>query len=424
MDLPKAWTPLFLGLLLAGAIGPGPAAAQEEEALQFVLAVGSGLATAAELEFNFSTPGARSLAMGGAFVGRADDASAAYANPAGLVELTQPEVSVEIRNWTYTAKLGLPSLEDDMFVAAGEGDLKTDGILFASVVYPRDRWTVAAYRFALAGYDFGSAVRGTLSADVVTYGLAGAYRFDNGLSVGAVLVRNELSVEATAPLPFQSLGSRADDATTVGNVGLLWRLNDHWSFGAVYREGPEFELTNTALAGLPAPLAVSPSFKVPDVTGFGFGWRPTSRLVLNVDLVRVSYSQTQEATGLGAIQNLLLDRPFGLFTFDDADEIHLGMEYSFWNKKGAPAIRFGTWWDPAHKVRFVPADGLDETEFLPGVSEASVASALAQRFDGGDDRLHVSAGFGFVIGRRFQLDAGVDVSKQTESVSVSTLVRF
>ena len=427
---PKKTTAFWLApLLLAAAIAPRPVAAQDEPedmALELALAVGSGLATAAELEFNFSNPGARSLAMGGAFVGRADDASAAYANPAGLVELTEPEVSVEIRNWTYTAKLGLPSVVDEGgFVPAGEGDLKTDGILFASYVYPRDRWTVATYRFALAGYDLRNPQGGTLKTDVVTYGVAGAFRFDNGLSLGVVLVRNELSVEMGAPSPFESLRSRVDDSTIVGNVGLLWRPNDRWSFGAVYREGPEFSLTSSpALAELLADQGVFFNFKVPDVAGIGFGWRPTSRLVLNADLVRVSYSQTQEATGLGGIENLLLDRSFGRFTFEDADEVHFGMEYSFWNAKGAPAIRFGTWWDPAHKVRFLGGDDLDDTEFLPGVSEASIARALEERFDGGEDRLHVSAGFGVVIGRRFQLDAAVDVSDQTESVSVSTLVRF
>src|SRR4029453_19508395 len=51
------------------------------------------------LQFNFGNPGARSLAMGGAFLGRADDASAAEANPAGLTILRKPEVSVELRNY-------------------------------------------------------------------------------------------------------------------------------------------------------------------------------------------------------------------------------------------------------------------------------------------------------------------------------------
>src|SRR5213075_3395616 len=51
------------------------------------------------LQFNFGNPGARSLGMGGAFLGLADDASAAEANPAGLTILRKPEVSIEVRNY-------------------------------------------------------------------------------------------------------------------------------------------------------------------------------------------------------------------------------------------------------------------------------------------------------------------------------------
>ena len=51
----------------------------------------------ASLQFNFSAPGARSLAMGGAFIGLADDATAAFSNPAGLTQLASKEVSFEQR---------------------------------------------------------------------------------------------------------------------------------------------------------------------------------------------------------------------------------------------------------------------------------------------------------------------------------------
>src|SRR5947199_8320409 len=51
------------------------------------------------LQFNFGNPGARSLGMGGAFIGLADDASAAEANPAGLTILRKPEFSIEARNY-------------------------------------------------------------------------------------------------------------------------------------------------------------------------------------------------------------------------------------------------------------------------------------------------------------------------------------
>ena len=48
------------------------------------------------LETSFSSPGARSLSLGGAFVAMADDATAAFANPSGLVQLARPEVSIEL----------------------------------------------------------------------------------------------------------------------------------------------------------------------------------------------------------------------------------------------------------------------------------------------------------------------------------------
>jgi hypothetical protein len=41
-------------------------------------------------QFSFSNPGARSMGLGGAFVALADDATAAFANPAGLVQTAVP----------------------------------------------------------------------------------------------------------------------------------------------------------------------------------------------------------------------------------------------------------------------------------------------------------------------------------------------
>ena len=43
-----------------------------------------------EFAFNFAGSGARSLGMGGAFVGVADDLTAAQANPAGMATFSAP----------------------------------------------------------------------------------------------------------------------------------------------------------------------------------------------------------------------------------------------------------------------------------------------------------------------------------------------
>src|SRR5260221_4817885 len=66
----------------------------------FALAPAHGFAQTSlqiPLQFDFVNPGAKSLAIGGAFAGLADDATATFANPAGLTQLNASEVSIEAR---------------------------------------------------------------------------------------------------------------------------------------------------------------------------------------------------------------------------------------------------------------------------------------------------------------------------------------
>src|SRR5438046_4823494 len=88
------------------------------------------------LQFNFGNPGARSLGMGGAFLGLADDASAAEANPAGLTILRKPEVSVEVRNFqeqqVFTTSGTYPDIQRTAFSHYSQ---RAD-VSFASFVYP------------------------------------------------------------------------------------------------------------------------------------------------------------------------------------------------------------------------------------------------------------------------------------------------
>ena len=52
------------------------------------------------MNYDFRPPGARSLAMGGAFTALADDATSVLLNPAGLVQLRRPEFSLVGKVWT------------------------------------------------------------------------------------------------------------------------------------------------------------------------------------------------------------------------------------------------------------------------------------------------------------------------------------
>ncbi len=97
------------------------------------------------LQFNFGNPGARSLGMGGAFLGLADDASAAEANPAGLTILRRPEVSLEVRNYQeqqlFTTSGTFPNLTRTAFSHYSQRVEPT----FFSFVYPIKKGTLGFY---------------------------------------------------------------------------------------------------------------------------------------------------------------------------------------------------------------------------------------------------------------------------------------
>jgi long-chain fatty acid transport protein len=97
------------------------------------------------LQFNFSNPGARAMGMGGAFLGLADDASAAESNPAGLTILRTPEVSIEGRNFEIIQQFNttgaFPDIQREGF------SIHSDRVelSFASFVYPMGNGVIAGY---------------------------------------------------------------------------------------------------------------------------------------------------------------------------------------------------------------------------------------------------------------------------------------
>ena len=161
------------------------------------------------LQFNFSNPGARSLGMGGAFTARSDDATAVYANPAGLIQLSRPEVSIEGRRWGFFNRFLAGGTQLDSASLDGlvydESDDATAGLSFLSGFYPSKsgRWVVGIFRHETVNFETGLA---TDSAGVFTNFGTGFARPRDGLldleidTVGAsfaVQVLDSLSVGAT-----------------------------------------------------------------------------------------------------------------------------------------------------------------------------------------------------------------------------------
>ena len=93
-------------------------------------------------------------------------------------------------------------------------------------------------------------------------------------------------------------------------------------------------------------------------------------------------------------------------TVDDANELHLGVEYVFLESSPVFALRAGLWHDPAHRFSYTGADPFARALFQPG-----------------EDFLHFSFGAGIAF-RRFQIDVGADLSDEVDQYAVSAIFSF
>jgi len=447
--------PLILVVLVAVVIAPAIATAQE---------------TPSTFEFSFSNPGARSLGFGGAFAALADDATAAFANPAGLVQLVSLEVSAEVRHWRYSTPYieggryegeptgtGLDTV-DGLRTAVSEEQLT--GLSFLSFVYPKGKWSFAVYRHQLANFRAQTDTQGlfhtggtgtttfrtfdrrwSTELEIVSYGAAAAYRINDRLSLGLGLVYFDGQLEA----PFEWVlfddlsgdsffgpnsylaerqlanGEMAFDDTDWGlNAGILWNLSERWSLGAFYRQGPEFRLIFEIRAGLLAEmldpsitegtsiLTVATPMQFPDVYGLGVAFRsPNGKLAVGFEWDRIEYSSIFGSFDPVVVETTEDDVDLGLeLAADDGDELRLGAEYAFLDLKPVLAMRAGVWRDPDHRFRSISSDPEHRALFQPG-----------------EDEVHVAVGIGLAF-TSFQIDLAADFSDLVNTFSLSAIYSF
>lgn len=183
------------------------------------------------LQFNFGNPGARSLGMGGAFLGLADDASAAEANPAGLTILRKREISLETRNFLEQQILTTTGTYPDTKREAFSHYSKRADVAFGSFVYPIKNFTFGVYYHApLKNSGSGQVVpqrndfTGQITADVPNFYLP------QGGGNGPVSQSECQSIRNKANDPFACLEYTVNPFLTALDV-----QEKTWGFAAAYK---------------------------------------------------------------------------------------------------------------------------------------------------------------------------------------------
>ena len=408
------------------------------------------------LEFSFSNPGARSMALGGAFVALADDATAAFANPAGLIQLVRPEISLELRRRDYSTPyteggrasgsptgLGIDTVDG---IRTSFSNETTSGLSFLSFVYPGSKWSLAIYRHQLADFMVRTELNGlfgdtedggtrreldqvtSTDFEIINNGVSGALELSESLSLGFGISYFVGSIDVSgsgylvdrfpetfwepnsflADRVFETSQFVSESSDWGINAGILWRFAEGWRLGGVYRQGPDLGYTIANRAG-PAHWEPEGSdtgsvsgltISIPDVFGVGVAYRsPSGNVTVGFEWDRVEYSVIMETLG----SELVDVTDLGL---DDADELHLGFEYVFLESTPLIAVRAGLWRDPDHRFRYEGDDPFQSALFHPG-----------------EDALHISVGAGIAF-KRLQIDVGADFSDAVDQFALSAIFSF
>jgi hypothetical protein len=325
--------------------------------------------------------GARAYGMGGAFLARADDATAASWNPAGLSYLRRPELSLVGARNSFSSEEFRPAI-DFVETESGVGRIAD----FVAATYPISLGSVSGA--AQVSYqrvvnfttdriaenpDTITSSESTGGFDVVALGTG--LRVFNSLRLGGTLNRwfNGYTQEIIREPRVGRTRGRVDQVSEYelsgwnANVGMIWEPFESLNLGVVgktpftadvslRRERTDFSPSTSAFTRNSAD-SDDVRLDLPGALGFGISWRPIGQLTLSADYTRTFWSQARirnfftlaptpegeepiKPEDSGDVFPLLPYPTFTLKAFD-AEQIRAGVEYVLIHDRVRWPIRAG-----------------------------------------------------------------------------------
>lgn len=352
--------------------------------------------------FGIYDANAKATGMGGAFIARADDASAVYYNPAGIAFLdgtnalvnllpVQPHVTVSFggevdseQRWVVVPAMFLTKKIDDR-LAAGIGVFAPIGL---GVQYPENYpGNFISYRsMGLAAF-----IRPTL-----------AYKVTDNLAVAASLDIVYSQMKIDRKLPFSMMGmpipGAVDNRVTVDGTGFgysvsaLYQAGEDFRIGAKYRACVEIDYEGDADFTTPTfgnpymdgmmdqmffDQAVTSGIDVPAEFTIGLYYKASDRLSFVADAAFTQWSSVDVIPM--AHENSMLDQDWAM-NWEDTWGFKFGAEY-FLNEQ--IALRGGYTRDyspiPAETLTPFAPDG-DRHEFTVGIGYDGAENLWGQMF--------------------------------------------
>ena len=355
--------------------------------------------------------GARAIGMGGAFIGIADDATAASWNPAGLIQLDKPELSI-VGDYNYRKEEFSSSSRPEIDNTGKIDDIELN---YFSVAYPfhfyRNMVISLNYQrlydfkrsfdyrlnYSFAGLDLEQYKNYDQDGYIGALGLATAVQIIPKISFGVTLniwtdkllwengwdaTFNEHAVGAYSNGTSTTFDTHIKDKYSQfrginANIGLLWDVNKYLTIGTVFKTPFEaslrhkynYEQTQT-ISNVTSIVSQSRvkedvDLDMPMSFGLGFAWRFSDAFSMDLDVYWTDWSEYMLTDDEGNEFSPIDGRPKSESNVDDTIQARLGAEYLFIleDKNIAIPVRAGIFYDPE------PSEGSPEDFY--GVSVGS-----------------------------------------------------
>ncbi|MCP4153962.1 MAG: hypothetical protein GY757_39915 [bacterium] len=354
---------------------------------------------------NLNGNGTKAIAMGGAFIGLADDYSAVFWNPAGLTQMKKTNVAVFLTDVIPTATYSLSAFgidatsEPKHYLSGGFGFFKpiSDKVTVGMYAYVPSGSGVKWDGSDLAMLSGGVAYEWESLIAHLTLSPAVAFKVSEKLSIGATLNINYGIIKlkrATVLSPTlvtqyeEDLNGMAVGAT----IGMLYKPTEKFSFGLTYKTpitikvSGDVEMPGAAYLGLPPSDEGERETTWPMWIGAGICIKPSDTLTFTAD---AQYTNWKKMTVIPmSFYNQYWETYFAEnagfeLKWKDTVQLRFGVEYKV---SEAFALRAGYYYDPN------PSPTSTLTIVLPEITYN-----------------FITFGFGYKTGK-INLDAGFEIA--------------
>ncbi len=337
---------------------------------------------------NLNGVGSKAIAMGGAFIGQADDYSAVFWNPAGLSQMKKSNISlfgtVLIPSGTYSfPAYGIDAkTKAGMYPSGAIGYFKplNEKLLVGIAAYVPagsgaswDAKQLAPLTYGITEGNAGNELLWKSMIGVVSISPVVSYKLNDMFSVGATLNVNYAFMKLQKPATFRvtipgvfdfKYAEQYEENTTAwgfgATFGLMVKPIDKLSIGLTVRTPVSITFkgdakndiaSNTFIQllypGTPTESGIERKATWPLWAGLGISFKPIDKLTLNFDL---QFTQWEKIQAIEAVyDNAVWQNVFAAggkldLKWKNTIQYRFGLEYA-WSSKFA--LRAGYYYDPS-----------------------------------------------------------------------------